>query len=93
MQKLTIRSSNGELIANPESGHVISCKMEDDGEGLDKIIRFDLEEFKKHYNYTQESLPISIDILDLGYWYESIDDIVKYEEPAHEWRKEFRIEN
>ncbi len=86
---INIRSSNGTLTADTITGDVIKCDM--DGEGIDAIKKFDLEEFCKHYGYSKETMPIDIDILDLGYWYVSIKGILEYEEPAHDWREEFKV--
>jgi hypothetical protein len=63
--------------------------MNDDGADIDKITRFDVEEFCNHYGYTKENMPESIDILDLGYDFKH-NDSTQYEEPDKHWREELK---
>ena len=79
----TVSSSNGELIVDAETGKVIECDMSTDGEGIDKIAKFDVVEWKN--TYAQGNL-VSCDILDLGYWKKD----GKYEPPTEDWREDFR---
>src|SRR5262245_58665451 len=79
---IRIRSSNGMLLANLEDGTVIHCAMDEDGEGIDQIRRFNLIEQMQYRNqrlYETESY----DILDFGYWTKD----GKYEPPADDWRE------
>lgn len=50
-----------------------------------QIIKFDLEEYKHHYN--ESDIESEYDILDLGYWYINGDSNLDYE-PAD---KGFRV--
>ncbi len=79
---LIVNSSNGHLKVDKQTGSVMQCIM--DGEGIDKIKRFDLQEWKKYY--PDKELPDSIDILDLGYWNKD----GSYEEPVYDWRNEVK---
>lgn len=95
-----IRSSNGEWQANKKTGGVLNPQDRypcSDGKLL-QLIRFDVEEYKKHYGV--EEIPDSVDILDMGYWFRGryLTDRLDhgYEEPAHDWRiltKELRDQN
>lgn len=76
-----VHSSNGELKVNSKTGKVIKCDMSTDGEGIDQIERFDIEEYKKFWN---AEITDDIDILNLGYWTKD----GQYEEPADDWRKD-----
>jgi hypothetical protein len=95
-KNFTIRSSNGEWKANKQTGGVINYQDRyplENGKRL-ILIRFDIQEYKKHYQVTE--LPDSIDILDLGYYYKERNDLTgywapKYEEPAHDWREEVKV--
>lgn len=87
MKTFSVSSSNGCLTASAKTGRVISCELNKDGEGIDQIQRFDVEEWRKAYP-GENIAGHSIDILDLGYW----DKSGKYEEPEKDWRKEFRKE-
>lgn len=74
---ITVISSNGQIEIDL-TGNVLSCQMNEDGEGIDKITRFDLAEYHQTYG---PDIPQTIDILDLGYWSGDI-----YESPAYDWR-------
>lgn len=87
---IEVTSSNGSLTVDRASGVVIKCRMEENGEGIDKILRFNLEEFCGTYCYPKNQIPHTIDILDLGYWHKHFKK-EEYEEPADDWRKEFRL--
>lgn len=86
MNTVYIGSSHGEFSADATTGKVIKKEIYEgsETEPVNFIDKFDIEEYKKHYNTTTP--PEYIDILDLGYWLEN----GAYEEPAHDWRKEFR---
>ena len=83
---MDVISSHGVIVANPESGEVEKvvsrCNC---GEcGLDDILKFDVEEYRKHHN---AELPDTVDILDIGYWEKNGE----YEEPCHDWREEMKL--
>lgn len=97
MEKITVRSSNGELMVHPISGRVISCNVADGGDKhIAKIGFFDLREYKEYHQ--TDIIPLSIDILDLGYWHGN-KSLVSwthytcnrsspcYEPPVEDWRE------
>jgi hypothetical protein len=74
---IEIVSSHGTLTVDPADGRVLSRDLDDDL--LERVIRFDLEEWK---HYWGDPVPDNLDILDIGYW---LDDGT-YEPPEMEWR-------
>jgi len=68
-------------------------EYEDGERGYRDIRRVDVVEWCKHYDDPSKP-PLAFtgcDILDVGYWYLTPDaSEMKYEEPAHEWRAEYR---
>lgn len=55
-----------------------------------KITKFDLAEYRD-YAKSIDRIPfkhLEEDILMLGYWCETKEGTLKYEEPAHDWREE-----
>jgi hypothetical protein len=80
-----VASSGGSLEVDRVSGDVIECTTHrnEDNE-LKRIERFDLQEYKMHYNVAR--IPEQLDILDLGYW--SKDG--SYEKAVGDWRNEMR---
>lgn len=82
-----VNSSHGTIDIFP-NGQVVSFTANDpkdeDAKNLARIVRFDVEEWKQHWN---QDLPKGwMDILDLGYWL----DNGKYEPPVQDWRDNFR---
>ena len=85
----TVRSSHGELTIDKD-GYVIKRQIDnpdsDGGSHLALITRFDLVEWQHHWNNPEGN---SIDILDLGYWYDDPNaEAITYVEPDAKWRKE-----
>lgn len=76
MTTFEIASSNGTLTAFAETGEVLSCEC-DEGNELAEIRAFDVREYKKNHN----EIPDSIDILNLGFWYDR-DGNLAYEKAA-----------
>lgn len=102
MKTFEIRSSCGTITAEIKTGQVTNIDTLGDPKP-DKyfvgIKRIDVDEYRKHYKREIKQNE-SIDILDLGYWYKLKREITghfwtrgkeKYEEPAHDWRKEVKI--
>lgn len=83
-----VTSSNGEINAHKENGQVISIIVHEGGDkSFADIKKLNIEEYLT-YKALKE-MPDTVDILDLGYWYENNPNAeLKYEEPAHDWRKE-----
>lgn len=84
----TIKSSYGECLAYAD-GEVKSWRFETladyaDVTHLQHIKRFDFAEWRHYWNKT---MPLNIDILDLGYWYE-IKGVEQYESADASWRSE-----
>jgi hypothetical protein len=84
-----VGSSHGELTIDA-AGNVVSRNIdntEPDGGGhLAAIIRFDIGEWRRHWN---EPLPAAFDILDLGYWYGDAETgAAAYAPPDAKWREE-----
>lgn len=82
-QTFKVCSSNGEITVDKENGICIKYNCNED---IADIIIFDIKENEKYHNRKIEGGD-ELDILDFGYWYKD-GDIIKYEEPAHDWRKE-----
>jgi len=83
--ELEVRSSNGEIIADSKTGKVKSVEVYGKQKNyIEDIDRFDLDEYKKYHN--TDEIPLSIDILDLGYW--NKDNT--YDEPEHSWRERMK---
>lgn len=85
----TVRSSHGELTIDKD-GYVLERQIDytdsDAGTHLVLIARFDLVEWQHHWNNPEGN---SIDILDLGYWYnDPKTNTSTYEPPDADWRKE-----
>jgi len=78
-------SSGGTIKVDAVSGDVIECttNRNEDNE-LRQIAKFDVAEYKSHYNVTE--IPGDLDILDLGYW----TNDGAYEKPVDDWRNEMR---
>lgn len=82
LKTFTVTSSNGQIIADKETGECLIHECEID---IENITKFDIEEYKKYHGF--DEVQNDIDILDLGYWYKA-KGTIEYEEPAHDWRKE-----
>lgn len=78
-RKIVIASSEGDFTAW-EDGTVIGRDMPD---MHSDILQMDFDEWR---NFWQRELPDTIDILDVGYWYEG-DGTREYEPPAESWRQ------
>jgi hypothetical protein len=78
-------SSGGSLKVDAQNGVVVECTTDrnEDNE-LRQIVRFDIEEYKVHYNVGE--IRGDLDILDLGYWNQNGG----YEQPVQDWRNEMR---
>jgi hypothetical protein len=88
-KQYTISSTHGKLTVNAD-GHVIECRAgneEPDGGGhLKSITRFDLAEWRRHW---RKPMPLTLDILDLGYWYTDLDTKhAAFAPPDEKWRSE-----
>lgn len=87
-QVIMVKSSHGSLKCN-SSGAVINqypnCDTPKDYEHFMSITYFDFPEWQM---YWRQPLPESIDILDLGYWYEKDK---RYEPADPDWRNEIAI--
>lgn len=85
---ISITSSHGEFSVDPRTGRPIERERYDpadpESEFIDQLDRFDLREWLEHYKIHGEAKN-GMDILDVGYWMKN----GYYEEPAHEWRKQF----
>lgn len=79
-----VHSSHGDLTVTAE-GYVLHDKSTYADHELENITRFDIGEYKKHYNVA--SIDTDRDILDLGYWYRA-GKFIRYEEPVQSWRDE-----
>jgi hypothetical protein len=81
-----VTSSHGKLTINAD-GAVIARRLDndDDGRHLGRIVRFDLVEWRSHWD---DTLPSAFDILDLGYWYTDEDDVEAYSQADAKWRAE-----
>jgi hypothetical protein len=78
-------SSGGSLKVDIWNGLVIECLTNrSEGNELQRIMRFDLQEYKEHYQVAE--IPGDLDILDLGYWNKDGG----YEKPVENWRNEMR---
>lgn len=93
---LKVHGNHGILEINKDTGDVIAMWPEGDDVESQRLYRgiqkFDLGEWRRYYGFgTQHWAEIEdIDILDLGYWYNTIegrDPTIQYEPPAHDWRK------
>lgn len=87
----TVFSSSGEFQISPE-GDIVECVSEDieSDRFIFSVRKFNVSEWKKYYN--KEELSDTIDILDIGYWYDGVptqESTWEYEEPCKEWREEF----
>lgn len=85
----TITSSNGIITADKRSGKVISIEEypgDCDDPYFKTISKFDVAEYSRFYS---AGIPDSVDILDLGYFYEGKKG-TSYEEPAHDWREDVK---
>lgn len=84
-----IGSSHGQLTLDA-FGYVIERRLDDENaqgsKHLASITRFDLLEWRKHWDNPETS---EIDILDLGYWYvDPLTGETAYEPPDVKWRTE-----
>jgi hypothetical protein len=62
-----VRSSHGFLIANYESGEIISVHSDKEPEDyLPNIKKFDIERYK--FVHKTDSIPKELDILRIGFW-------------------------
>lgn len=80
-----VNSSHGTLTVDADTGDVISHENFEGGDGLGGIKRFNVDEFKDYYNVRM--INGDQDILNFGYW-ELINGILTYVEPAQDWRDE-----
>jgi hypothetical protein len=82
----SLRSSQGKVFFDAHTGWVTHIEEYPWGEGLPKITRLDVNEWRDYHGYSLERLPDEdLDILDVGFWYETSDG-ESYEPPAHDWR-------
>lgn len=49
------------------------------------ITKFDMAEFRTHYKYNSDSMPLTVDILDVGHW-KNINRKIHYEAPVADYR-------
>jgi hypothetical protein len=81
----TIFGNGGEVVIN-DDGYPLeqrpSDMVPDEHDGYADIIRFDVDEFRKHYGLAE--LPGSIDILAIGYWHPAGYEPAEQELRRHE---------
>jgi len=84
-----VTSSNGNLVVL-EDGRVFVPASEYFPEPVDEgctpltsITRFDVDEFTRTYGHAPAT---AVDILDLGYWWDTVEGVEQYEPPAQDWR-------
>lgn len=79
--------SSGGTFEIDHTGRVVHYDLSDDEDGaaLEKIEKFDLEEWRRYWNWEGE-LPGGFDILDLGFWLKD----GTYEAPWEHWRDDIR---
>lgn len=85
MQKTFINSSNGDIEITA-AGKVINTTDTSADQCISNIQHFNITEFLKYYQL--EVMPASIDILDIGYWFNGASGKPEYEPPAQDWREE-----
>ena len=85
MQKTIISSSNGDIEITA-AGKVINTTDTSADQCISNIAHFNIEEFLRYYQL--EVMPASIDILDIGYWFNDAAGKQEYEAPAQDWREE-----
>lgn len=78
-----VSSSHGQFVIDC-SGRIL--QVDDESGELPNVTRFDVAEWEKYWG---RKLDDSLDILDLGYWYDD-KGTERYEEPAHDWRLEIK---
>ncbi len=86
---LIVASSHGILRVDAD-GYVRSRSLEnhdiDGGSHLALIVRFDLPEWRRYWSHPQ---PDRLDILDLGYWYASVEaSELTFAPPDARWRSD-----
>lgn len=95
MKTFEVISSHGTLTVDCKSGRVLDCYVREDDEDsriLKSIRYFAIIEWRAYY---RKALVSTIDILDLGYWFDVYDKdgtlrACLYEGPVQDWRNEFR---
>lgn len=82
-----VNSSCGDLVICSSTGNVTHSDYINDGVSIEK---FDLVEWAREYPDKNFVDLISIDILDLGYWYTlvGVEPDQLYEPPSSDWRSE-----
>lgn len=88
METITVNSSNGKIKIS-KTGEILNIKDTSPEQCISNINIFNVKEFLQHYKL--ETMPDSIDILAIGYWYNGADGKQQYEEPAHIWREETKF--
>lgn len=71
MKTFIVFGNHGEIIVNATDGTIISFSECFDSccDGYNDIKKFDVEEFKTHYNYDIDKLNGQyVDVLDIGLW-------------------------
>jgi len=92
MQELVCaHGSYGDLLVDPGTGRVLEVRdmrhnNSDTGHPYHGIRRCDLAEYRRHYGKVE----LSIDILDIGYWYD-IDGVAGYEPAEPDFRKQVML--
>ena len=96
---VTAQSSHGEFSFDRETGEVYETRfldfhtnelpaLEISDNFLGKPIKVDMREYRMNYG-NQFPIASSVDVLDIGYWYEYADQI-HYCKPNQDWRDEHR---
>jgi hypothetical protein len=86
-REFNVTGNYGTLYADKATG-LVTCYVGDgcdsnDAEGTagyENIVRFDVDEYRKHYGEVQDT-----DILLIGFWYTE-GGVEKYAEPEHDYR-------
>ena len=82
---MIVHSSHGDIEID-FTGVPLNFDVDSDDNALRKIVRFDIQEYSRHYNELVDE-SYEFDILDLGYWYKD-DSECKYEKPEEQFRRE-----
>ena len=78
---VTAKSSHGTFVFDAIAGGVITCNLTDDFGS--RPIKVDVYEY---FDYYGESLPSSVDVMDIGFTTLNGDII----EPDHQWREDIK---
>jgi len=82
----SLRSDHGVVFFDAHTGWVTHSREYLFSEGLPKVVRVDIDEWRGYYGYHMERhIDDAFDIMSVGYWYETDYGEIAYESPNRDY--------